>query len=67
MHPMLIEALVEPRLDDLRRSARRSRAAALPTRSAAPAAPLPAWAVAIRPRPVAAVVAAPCGCGGDPA
>ena len=60
MHPMLIEALVESRLDDLRRSARHSRGAARPTRGAAPATPLPAWAAAISPSPVAVLAAEPC-------
>jgi hypothetical protein len=60
MNPLLTEALVAPRQDDLRRSARRARGVALRSRSAAPAAPLPAWAVAVRPTPVPALVAEPC-------
>lgn len=60
MHPMLIEALVESRLDDLRRSARRTRRAARPTQGAAPATALPAWVAVITPSPVAALAAEPC-------
>ncbi len=63
MHPMLIEALVGPRQDDLRRSARQAGGAALRPRSAAPAHPLPAWAAAIRRQPVAALAAEPCATG----
>jgi len=60
MNPLLIEALVAARQDDLRRSARRARGVALRGRSAAPAAPLPAWVVAFGPARVAALVAEPC-------
>jgi hypothetical protein len=63
MNPILTEALVGPRQDDLRRSARLARGAALRSRSAAPATPLPAWAVALRttsPRPVLAGEHRPC-------
>jgi hypothetical protein len=56
MNPLLTEALVGPRQDDLRRSARLARAATLRSRGAAPATPLPAWTVALRttPRPALA-------------
>lgn len=60
MNPLLTEALVAPRQADLRRSARRARDAALRNRSAAPPAPLPAWAVAMRPSQVPALAAEPC-------
>ncbi len=60
MNPILVEALVGPRQDDLRRSARQAGGAGLRSRSAAPAHPLPAWAAAIRRQPVAALVAEPC-------
>lgn len=51
MNPILTEALVGPRQDDLRRSARLARGVARSSRSAAPGTPLPAWAVALRPSP----------------
>lgn len=60
MNPLLTEALVRPRQDDLRRSARQARGVALHQRSAASATPLPAWAVAIKPSAVPALVGEPC-------
>jgi len=60
MNPLLTEALVASRQDDLRRSARRARGVALRTRSVAPATPLPGRAVAVRPSAVPAMVAEPC-------
>lgn len=43
MHPMLTQALVAPRQDDLRKSARAAMAPTRFCRSTEPARPLPAW------------------------
>ncbi|HZS15768.1 MAG TPA: hypothetical protein VFC09_14330 [Candidatus Dormibacteraeota bacterium] len=61
MNPMLTEALVAPRIDDLRRSARSAGVVSRRSRGTAPATPLPAWALAVRrSRPVPALSAEPC-------
>jgi hypothetical protein len=69
MHPMLSEALVASRLDDLRRSVRTARDVALRSRCAAPSVPIPTWTRSLRPDAVAAATLAgrPCVDCGDPA
>jgi hypothetical protein len=64
MTPQLTEALVAPRLDDLRRSARMARTA--PRQTERPGSPLPGWtrmlgAPALAAEPIAS------GCTGDAA
>jgi hypothetical protein len=63
MHPMLIAALVGPRQDDLRKSARAATAASRVRRAPAPALPLPRWTRTLAATEPARLAAEPLACG----
>jgi hypothetical protein len=67
MNPMLITALVAPRQDDLRRSARRAMAGTRTHATSVPPVPVAAWARTLKPAGPAVLAAEPVACRGDAA
>jgi len=63
MHPMLISALVAPRQDDLRKSARAAMAGSRLHSRGGAAVPLPMWARALGTTESGRLAAEPVACG----